>query len=202
MTRIAPRLIAITDTAVASVHAQLERLDAALAAARPGSVMVQLRDTTLPTRERLAFGQQLRSSTRRHGQWLAVNDRADFALLLEADALHLGERGVLPDDARQLVGTMWISRACHDPASAQPEGANAVILSPVLAPRKGNPPLGLDALASARAAGAPLLYALGGVNADNAAGCVQAGADGVAAIGAVLAPAGAHDLIEALGCLR
>ena len=180
-----PRLIAITDARVASGEQLLERTARLLAAARPGAVLVQLRDRELPVRERLALGRALRELTRRYEQRLAVNDRIDLALLLEADALHLGEGSVLADDARRVWGQRFISRACHDPERATLNGADAVVLAPVLASRKGAPALGLEGLRAARRrVGSGLLYALGGVDADGAPGCLEAGADGIAAIGA------------------
>ncbi len=83
---------------------------------------------------------------------------------------------------------------------------DALLVSPVLAPRKGRPALGLLPLGGLgeqlRARDlACQIYALGGVSAENAAGCLQAGATGVAAIGAALAP-DAEPLLSALGVLR
>ena len=49
-----PRLIAVTDTTVAPRGVLEARLETLLAAAVPGSVMVQLRDRQLPDRERIA----------------------------------------------------------------------------------------------------------------------------------------------------
>jgi len=200
---VRPRLIAITDTTLAPPAVLETRLAVLLAAAMPGSVMVQLRDRELPDRERIVFGQALRALTRQYQQLLAVNDRCDLAFLLETDGLHLGESSIAPSDARKLVGGLWISRACHDPARAAALDANAVLLAPVLAPRKGSPALGLGALGTARRAlggsGEALLYALGGVDAASAEACLAAGADGVAAIGAALDGRDPMPLLEALG---
>jgi thiamine monophosphate synthase len=103
----------------------------------------------------------------------------------------------------------WISRAWHSPAQIPGEAldADALVLSPVLAPRKGAEALGLEALAAARttldyaamhARRRPLLYALGGIDAAGAARCIEAGVDGVAAIGATF-EADPLPLLEALG---
>ena len=201
---IRPRLIAITDTQVAPVGELEARLASLAAAATPHSVMIQLRDRELPIRERFELGQRLVRVAREHEQLFAVNDRADLALLLEADGLHLGEQSVEPEDARKLVGPeVFISRACHDSARAQPRGADAVVLSPVLAPRKGNPARGVEALAEARrGAGGAMVYALGGIDADGARHCLEAGADGVAVVGAVLDGRDPLPLLAALGVAR
>jgi thiamine-phosphate pyrophosphorylase len=178
-------------------------LEPVLAEALPETVMVQLRARSLPDRSRVELGRSLRALTRRHGQLLSLNERADLALLLEADALHLGEHSVCAADARLIVGALFISRACHDPADAEARGADALLLSPIFAPRKGNAPLGLGALGVARRAGEPngrpLLYALGGVDAAGARQCLEHGADGVAAIGAIFDGENALLLLDALG---
>jgi thiamine-phosphate pyrophosphorylase len=197
-----PRLIAITDTTLAPRALLVLRIERLLAAAEPGSVMVQLRDRQLPDRERIVLGRELRELTNRHRQLFAVNDRCDLALALASDGLHLGERSITVEDARALVGSLWISRACHDPARAQSLGADAVVLAPVVAARKGANALGVAALAAARRAvlgSNALLYALGGIDAASAAACVAAGADGVAAIGAVLDGSDPQPLLDALG---
>ena len=197
-----PRLIAITDTTLAPRGVLELRLERLLAAAVPKSVMVQLRDRELSDRERIALGRELRELTRRHHQLFAVNDRCDLALVLESDGVHLGERSISPEDARTLVGPLWISRACHDPARAESLGADAVVLAPVVAQRKGANAHGIAALTAARSVlsgSNTLLYALGGVDAASAAACLAAGADGVAAIGAVLDGSDPLPLLEALG---
>jgi thiamine-phosphate pyrophosphorylase len=188
---IAPRLVVITDTNAAPPDLLARRIDSLLSRAHPGSVAIQLRDHELSARARLELGRRLLDSVRRHGAPLIVNDRLDLALVLGAQGVHLGERSVATRDARQLLPHAWISRACHDPERvAEDPDADAVLLSPILAARKGRPALGLPALRRARALlpAQRALIALGGVDAEGAARCLEAGAGAVAVIGAVLAP--------------
>lgn len=204
-----PRLIIVTDTGVCGAAAMVQRIERVVALCRPRAVMVQLRDKELPVRERLALGRALVPLCRRHAQWFAVNDRLDLAVILGADAVHLGEQSVSVADARRVVpeGT-WISRARHDPDAAFSEGEDAVILAPVAAERKGRPPIGVEGLARANGrAGAighdaatkgGLVYALGGVDASNAREFLDAGAAGVAVIGAVLDGRDPAPLVKAL----
>jgi len=204
---IAPRLIAITDFGTLGVRQTLGCLGALTAAALPNTVMVQLRDRTLPTRELVDVGRELAALCRRQAQLLQVNDRLDLALLLDADAVHLGEGSVTTGDARRLVGARLVTRACHDPGAAGAVDADGLLLSPVLAPRKGREALGVEGLERARRALAgatskTLLFALGGVDAAGAGPCLAAGADGVAAIGATQSETGALDLVRALGIPR
>lgn len=201
---IRPRLIAITDAARIGVDSTLGRARVLLGRARSGSVQVQLRDRALDARARLELGRRLLELTRATGHTLCVNDRADLAALLGADALHLGDASIRAAEARSVLGPeIWISRAWHPGVVAEtPEDLadlDALVISPALAPRKGNPRLGIDGLVRARRVLAGVrMYALGGVDASNASECLRAGADGVAAIGAVF-DSDPEPLLEALG---
>lgn len=199
----AVRLIAITDTTVAPGPLLIERLERLCGLAREGTVLVQLRDLGLTARARLQLGRELRELTRRWGQLLAVNDRLDLAVLLEADALHLGERALETPDARRLAGALPIVRACHEPPRVAEVDADAVVLSPVCQARKGTPALGVEGLRRAvsslgAAPGSPLLFALGGVDETNAARWLESGAHGVACVGALLDGRHPRALLRAL----
>ena len=199
----APRLIAVSDLQSAGVAASLERAEALCAVCVPGSVLLQLRDRELPVRTLLSAGAALRKICADSGQGFAVNDRVDLALLLDADALHLAESSVPVPDARRLWQRQLYA-AAHSEASVLASGADAVVLAPVVASRKGAPALGLAALERLRAelsgrVDAPRLYALGGVTPDNADACLRAGADGVAAQGAVWRSEDPSALATALG---
>ena len=196
----APRLIVVTDFTRFAESVAVPRIAGLLGQAAAGTVLVQLREHGMPIRRRLALGRELRALTRETEQLFGVNDRIDLALLLEVDALHLGEASVEPTDARRLVPELWLSRAVHSLDDLDPRGADALVLSPIFAERHGRPALGLEVL---RAAHAPaLLYALGGVEAANGAACIAAGAFGVAVVGAALGQDDPRPLLEALGIRR
>lgn len=205
-----PRLVVITDTTVAPAPLIAERIEHVLRMARPGTVVVQLRDRELPVRERMALGERLTAAVRRHEQWIVVNDRLDLALLLGADGVHLGEGSVDTADARAVLGARaWVSRACHDAERLASLDSDAVLLSPIAADRKGRPALGASGIERARAVidgmdtlRRPLLYALGGIDASNMATWMAAGADGVAVIGAALDGRDAEPLVTALRIQR
>jgi thiamine-phosphate pyrophosphorylase len=198
----------ISDCEHWSAQHVIERVSAVCAAAVAGSVVVQLRDRQLPTRERLALGRQLLAAAREHGQQMVVNERLDLALLLGADGVHLPEQAVPPAAARRFLtqrgmARPWLSCAVHQPTQQVSAALDAVVLSPILAPRKGRPALGLGALTDARAVLRPgqQLFALGGVEASQAVQCVARGADGVAVIGAVFEQ-DPRALLAALGIER
>jgi thiamine-phosphate pyrophosphorylase len=211
---IAPAIIAITDTERGPFARWLAQLELLLALAASDRVLVMLRDRQLSARERMSLGQRLRALTRQHGQRLSVNDRLDLAVLLDADAVHLAENSVAASEARAFARSVgrsfWISRAAHHPDDAAHVDADALLLSPIAEARKGRPALGVAGIEAARAArdrrtseqGACALYALGGIGASNAAACVQAGAEGVALIGALLEPDVPRALVDQLGVRR
>lgn len=208
----APRLVAVTDLGVLHEPELVARLRRLAASAIAGGVALLLRDHSTSARQRLALGQALRDAADDAGQQLWVADRLDLALLLRADGVHLGEASVSAPAARRLVGdAIHISRAWHaatldSDAAGELDQVDALLLSPVVEPRKGRAALGLSALAALgeqlRARNqACQLYALGGVSADSVAACRRAGAFGVAAIGAALA-ADPIPLLEALELRR
>ncbi len=199
-----PRLIAITDRTLASAEETLRRFERIARAARPFTVMFQLRDRELSARERLAFGRELRALCRAEQQWFQVNDRCDLAVLLGADAVHLGEAGVRAADARTLVGgALFVTRACHEPDRELEAGVDGWVLSPIFAARKGREPLGVGVIARWVAAAAqqgplrPSIYGLGGVTAARARELLEAGATGAAVVGAALTGDGAELLLAA-----
>lgn len=210
MTR-APRLIAITDRRVASAEQTLARFERLARAARPRSVLFQLRDRELSARERLAFGKRLQALSVRAEQGFQVNDRLDLALLLGAEAVHLGESSVVAADARRLLGaTCFLTSACHEPERAIDPSVDGWLVSPIAVERKGRPPLGWGVLgeiherwlAAAGTGVPPVLYALGGIDAENARACLAAGATGVAVIGAALTTPDPLPLLRALDIAR
>jgi len=170
----------------------LERFGRLAEQALPGSVLFVVRDYALSARARFQLARALSALAARHRQMLGVADRADIARAVSGQALHLPERGVSTADARSVVapGT-FISRAQHEPSTALDADADAVLLSPIFELRKERPALGLEVLervCRARLASSPLVYALGGVTAEQAGGCLTVGAAGVAVIGAALEP--------------
>lgn len=197
--RKCPRLIVITDMSVGEERL-FQSLTRYLAEASPLEVVVQLRDKDLPARERLRLALRLRALTDQFNQFLVVNDALDIALLSEADGLHLPEAGLPVGAARARAPHLWLSAACHDVSSAR--DVDALLVSPVVSARKGREPLGLVALKEWAGKSARPVYALGGVDEASAAACLEAGAAGVAVMGAVFDGRSPGPLLSALKIRR
>ena len=175
-----------------------------------GSVALLLRDRGATAQERRNWGTCLSEARKRHGQLLVVADRIDLALALEADGVHLGHRAVLPTAVLRLGAFRWISVAHHgfdDLPGEERAKVGAVLVSPILAERKGRPPLGLPGFEQRAAHLRDLcpqlrVGALGGVTGAHVASCRTAGADFVAVMGGLLDPTERRHLLQALGILR
>ncbi len=107
---------------------------------------------------------------------ILINSRADVALATGADGVHL------PSDApiKTLPGLL-IARSCHNLAEVMNSHADFVTFGPVFEMPGKADAVGLDALKAACQLGKPV-YALGGVDWENAAACMHAGAEGIAGI--------------------
>jgi thiamine-phosphate pyrophosphorylase len=191
------RLYALVDPAVAGGHTLSD-----LAARIVGSAtLVQLRDKYGSTRAMLEKARALRGILDPAGVPLLINDRVDVALAAEADGVHVGQDDMPPADARLLLGRTAIIglsiKTVQEAKDAPLEHLDYVAIGGVYGTTsKDNTsaPIGIDGLRAivqavrARAKYFPIC-AIAGINADNAAPVVEAGADGVAVISAVsLAP--------------
>jgi thiamine-phosphate pyrophosphorylase len=167
--------------------------DVVAAALSGGARAFQLREKDLPPRELYPLAQELRQLTRQHGARLLINDRIDVALAVDADGVHLTTTSLPPRVARRLLGEdRLIGVSTHNLGEvrrATTEGADFLVFGPVFyTPSKApyGEPVGLEALRAARAVATCPILAIGGVNRSNLAHVMQAGADGIAVISAII----------------
>ncbi|MGW4502238.1 thiamine phosphate synthase [Micromonospora sp. NPDC004336] len=147
---------------------------------------VVLREKDLPRAERAALAADLRAILADAGGTLIVAGPDP----LGGDAVHLPSAGPYPPPRLGLVG-----RSCHDRAElARLSTEDYATLSPVYptSTKPGyGPPLRPDGLGALIAVSPVPVLALGGVRGpDQVAACVEAGAVGVAVLGAIMR---AHD---------
>ena len=189
--RAALSLYLVTDQACLQGR---DLVSAVLAAVQGGVRCVQLREKQLSSRDFLAQARALRAALAPQGVPLVINDRVDIALACGAQGVHLGQSDMPVEDARALlpdhVFIGWSVETPADVARAHHLPIDYLGVSPVFAtPTKTDtaPPWGLDGLRAVRAASTLPLVAIGGIHSGNAAAVLQAGADGLAVVSAILA---------------
>lgn len=202
--RLAPRLAEAT--LYLCTDARRERGDLAQfadAALAGGVDVIQLRDKgsagerrlgPLEARDELAACEILAEAARRHGALFAVNDRADIARAAGADVLHLGQRDLPLDVAREIVGPdTLIGLSTHDAdqvATAAHGAADYFCVGPCWpTPTKpGRPAPGLRLLrVAADVAGGKPWFAIGGIDATRLPEVLDAGARRVVVVRAITA---------------
>ena len=189
-----PKLYPITDARLTNLsHAeQVARL------CEGGATFIQLREKHLSPREFYHETEAALAVAReRGGVRLIVNDRADIALALGADGVHLGQHDLDPMAARRLLGSRFIiGYSTHSVAQAIEASRlplDYIALGPIFdthTKENPDPTLGLDALRQARARIDPSipLIAIGGITHTNAPAALDAGANSLALVSALLDP--------------
>ena len=197
-----PRVYPILDTE--SLDARAILLETAAAAFLDGGAgILQIRHKRQWSRGFFASARTVARLCREAGATLIVNDRADFALLLEA-GLHVGQDDLPPRDARQLMGRdAMVGFSSHNVAqlcAAGGEPVDYVALGPIFATASKlnpDPVTGIEEIRRCRSLIEKPLVAIGGITLENALDVLRAGADSVAVIAGLLPDrATAHSLRE------
>lgn len=198
-----PRLYLVTDRTFLGGR---ELVDLVEAAVRGGVTLVQLREKTLDTRTFIKEAQRLKNILSSCRVPLLINDRVDVALAAGADGVHIGQSDMPLDDARRLMGPDAIIglslESVQDAENIRGAPVDYVAASPVFAtPTKTDTaqPLGLEGVRAMRRLVTLPLVAIGGIHAGNLKTVMDAGADGVAVVSAIL---GAEDPEQAARALR
>ena len=185
-----PRVYALTDVQLSGFsHAkQIELLSFG------GATLIQLREKQLPA---LEFYEQAKAAVvvaQRSAVRLIINDRVDVAISVGAHGVHLGQDDLPPVAARKLLGeTAIIGYSTHNVDQAL-EAVTLPIDYLAIGPifqtttkTDTSPVLGLEGLRAVRSAiGDFPLVAIGGITHTSARAAIEAGADSVAVISALL----------------
>ena len=185
-----PRVYALTDVQLSGFsHAkQIELLSFG------GATLIQFREKQLPA---LEFYEQAKAAVvvaQRSAVRLIINDRVDVAISVGAHGVHLGQDDLPPVAARKLLGeTAIIGYSTHNVDQALEAVTlpiNYLAIGPIFqttTKTDTSPVLGLEGLRAVRSAiGDFPLVAIGGITHANAREAIEAGADSVAVISALL----------------
>ena len=158
-----------------------------------GVTIVQYRNKTGAPQEVLRGAAHLQEVFAGTAARLIMNDRADLAVLAGFSGVHVGQGDLLPEDARRIVGlARWIGVSTHTEEQAQAADASCadyIAVGPVFATGTkldAEPVIGLHGVRRVRALSAKPIVAIGGIARENALSVIEAGADSVAVISALV----------------
>ena len=183
-------LYLVTDRPLSRGRSTIEVVTAAVAG---GITCVQLREKDCGTRDFISEAEQLLPLLKKHGIPLIINDRLDVALAVEADGVHLGQSDMPLSTARKICGnSLFIgisAESTDDAVKAEQEGADYIGVSPVFATatkQDTGRPLGLEGVRQIRELVDIPIVGIGGIDRSNAESVIQAGADGIAVVSAIV----------------
>jgi len=161
------------------------------AALRGGVDIVQLREKQLPRREVERAAQTFRRVCDNHSALFIVNDDPDLARACDADGVHVGQADTSAAEARELLGPDAVvglsthSEAQMAASAGQPVdyiSAGPIWETPT---KEGRPAVGLALIRHAAAHAPHPFFAIGGIDASNAAEVVEAGAQRLCVVRAI-----------------
>ena len=158
-----------------------------------GCTIIQLREKSASSREFYQTAVKVREITTRMGVPLIINDRADIAVAVDADGVHIGQTDLTYEAARRVVGSDKIVGVSISSLSmaiqAEKEGADYIGVGAMFATntKSDTKPVSLDELRQIRGAVNIPIVAIGGINQSNASALKEAGADGLAVVSAIVA---------------
>jgi len=191
-------LYVILDPTVRPARPLTEVLEAA---ARAGVRLFQYRNKAASMKDAYAEAGPLRVRARDLNVLFFVNDRCDLAMALDADGVHLGQSDLPYLNARRLLGPeKYIGLSTHN--AAQVESAHRlrpdyIGFGPIFTPASKSdhdPLVGIQGLRDIRPLTSVPVFAIGGIQAEHVRPLMEAGADGIAVISAVV---GAADVTAA-----
>jgi len=189
MNLVFPPLYAIIDAALLKTS----ELSFAEMMTESGVELLQYRNKRATSRELFEASQSISARLSRLCQSGAyeprfiVNDRADIALLVNAQGVHVGQEDLTVEEARGIVGQdRWVGVSTHSLEqldAADKTSADYIAFGPIF-PTKSkenpDPVVGLELLREARQRTRKPLVAIGGITLERAAETIRAGADSLA----------------------
>jgi len=166
----------------------LERVREAL----PSANVLQFRSKNHAPAEKKRLGMELRELCRRSGTLFIVNDDPQLARELDADGVHLGQEDGDPVEARGIIGEeKLIGISTHSPQealAADAAGADYIGFGAMFptGSKEISRLAGIESLVETRKAVTLPIVAIGGISRDNASSVIDAGADALAVISAVM----------------
>ena len=156
-----------------------------------GARIVQLREKTMADRPLIDFGCRVRNWTRDAGALFIMNDRADLAVLTDADGVHVGQEELTVREARRIVGSdRLVGVSTHTIEQARQavlDGADYIGVGPVFPSKtkQFEQFAGLELVQQVAAEITLPWFAIGGIDRNNIGEVIAAGASRVAVSSAI-----------------
>jgi len=184
-------------------------LEVAAAAIRGGARMLQLRDKLRDKGESLPLAAALQKLCEANDVLLIINDHLDLAVAVGSGGVHVGQTDLPVKQARSVLAPHQVlgrsNREFEQLVESQEMGADHLAFGPIYPTGTKSivrQPQGIERLKQAREVARVPLVAIGGINLENVAPVVAAGADAIcvtAAVGAAPDPeAAASRMVEAI----
>lgn len=186
--RLADRRLYLLVTEALCHHGSGPAIRGALAG---GVGVVQLREKEMSDRRLVEFGRRVRAWTREAGALFIMNDRPDLAVLTAADGVHVGQDELSVREARRIVGAdKLVGVSTHNIQQARQavlDGADYLGVGPTFPSRtkQFDDFAGLEFVREVAAEITLPFFPIGGIDCENIAGVVAAGATRVAVTGAI-----------------
>ena len=182
----------VAGASLGRLHVLVDSLIVAEAALEGGAPTLQVRIKTGNDADRLHLTEAIADRCRAAAATCLVNDRADVALAVGADGVHVGAEDLPVAAVRRVVGPdLLVGGTARDPSTGRrlvDEGASYLGVGPTFATssKAGLPdPIGVEGVRAVAAAVPVPVIAIAGITAQRVDEVMAAGAWGVAVIGAI-----------------
>ncbi|HEY2568082.1 MAG TPA: thiamine phosphate synthase [Candidatus Udaeobacter sp.] len=168
-----------------------------------GVDLIQLRGKEKSIEELINLAAEIHEITARSDTPLIVNDHAEVAARVPVEGVHVGQDDDSIFFARQRAGrNLIVGKSTHSLAqafAAQSEGADYIGFGPIFAtPTKPDyRPIGLGDIRQVHLDVAIPIFCIGGINIDNLQRVIDAGANRVVMVSALL---NAHSIVDYARC--
>jgi thiamine-phosphate pyrophosphorylase len=199
-------LYVILDTGVLK---GLSHIEAARQIIQAGVKVIQLRDKTPKIKSLLAVAREIQALCKQNDVLFIMNDHLDIALAADVDGLHIGQDDLPAEVARRLLPRdkiLGVSAATAEQAVAAEDAGADYIGVGCIYPTSSKDDVelvGVDRVRQIKMAVKIPVAAIGGINGSNIHEVIEAGADSVCVIRAVLdkpdIARAARELIDSIG---
>jgi thiamine-phosphate diphosphorylase len=190
--RIAQRIKGLYVIVDAQFAQSMDLVELTQAVLKGGAQVIQLRDKLHDKGDVLPVARRIRDLCEQHGALLIINDHADLAVACDAHGLHLGQHDLPIKEARAILRPHQIigksNALLNEALDSEEQGADYLAVGAIFqtSTKEKTRPAGLQTLEQVKPRASVPIVAIGGINKDNVPQVMQAGADAVCVISAVI----------------